>query len=129
MRVISASSKKKPEIKNSKFEYEGATEDDLSLLTQNIITYADTFLYEYPSNEIFFLTQKCFGAYMYLNWRTISDFLRAEQRYECAMNFVIALFKKANRFDLGVEGQEKELSEYVQMLCVEYINKKLGRMK
>lgn len=34
------------------------------------------------------------------------------------MIFLIALHKKANRFDLGVSGQEKELGEYIQMLCV-----------
>jgi hypothetical protein len=45
------------------------------------------------------------------------------------MIFLIALHKKANRFDLGVAGQEKELGEYIQMLCVDFINKKMGRMK
>lgn len=45
------------------------------------------------------------------------------------MIFLIALYKGANRFDLGVSGQEKELSEYIQMLCIDFINKKLGRMK
>ena len=42
------------------------------------------------------------------------------------MIFLIALHKKANRFDLGIEGQEKELAEYSQMLTIEYINKKLN---
>jgi len=45
------------------------------------------------------------------------------------MIFLIALYKGANRFDLGVANQEKELGEYIQMLCVDFINKKLGRMK
>ncbi len=45
------------------------------------------------------------------------------------MIFLIALHKKANRFDLGVAGQQKEISEYIQMLCIDFINKKLGRMK
>ena len=45
------------------------------------------------------------------------------------MIFLIALHKKANRFDLGVDGQEKELSDYIQMLCVDFINKKLGKLK
>jgi len=52
-----------------------------------------------------------------------------EQKYECAMIFLIALHKKANRFDLDVGGQEKELGEYIQMLCIEYVNKKLVRIK
>jgi hypothetical protein len=45
------------------------------------------------------------------------------------MIFLIALHKKANRFDLGIEGQEKELAEYSQMLTIEYINKKLGKIR
>ena len=93
------------------------------------LNYADTFVYEYPSNEIYFLSERQFGVYVYCNWRLIADLLKVEQKYECAMIFLIALHKKANRFNLGVEGQEKELSEYIQMLCIEYINKKLGRIK
>lgn len=45
------------------------------------------------------------------------------------MIFLTALYKKVNRFELGVVGQEKELNEYSQMLCIEYINKKLGKIK
>jgi len=45
------------------------------------------------------------------------------------MIFLIALHKKANRFDLSIEGQEKELAEYSQMLTIEYINKKLGKIR
>ena len=55
--------------------------------------------------------------------------LKVEQKFECAMIFLIAIYKHANRFDLGVVGQEKELSEYIQMLCIDFINKKLGKMK
>lgn len=108
----------------------GATEDDLLLLSQGkYLSFADTFLYEYPSNEIFFMTQRQFGVYVYCNWKLIADLLKVEQKYECAMIFLIALHKKANRFDLGVEGQEKEISEYIEMLSIEYINKKLGKIK
>lgn len=102
----------------------------MALLSQGRnLSYADTFLYEYPSNEIYFMTQKQFGVYVYCNWRLIADLLKVEQKYECAMIFLIALHKKANRFDLGVEGQEKELAEYSQMLTIEYINKKLGKIR
>ena len=108
----------------------GATEDDLLLLSQGkYLSFADTFLYEYPSNEIFFMTQRQFGVYVYCNWKLIADLLKVEQKYECAMIFLIAQHKKANRFDLGVEGQEKEISEYIEMLSIEYINKKLGKIK
>lgn len=51
------------------------------------------------------MAQKQFGVYVYCNWVLIADLLKVEQKYECAMIFLIALFKKANRFDLGVEGQ------------------------
>jgi hypothetical protein len=64
------------------------------------------------------MTQKQFGVYVYCNWRLIADLLKVEQKYECAMIFLIAMHKKVNRFDLGVEGQEKELREYGQMLSV-----------
>jgi hypothetical protein len=94
-----------------------------------IVTYADTFLYEYPSNEIYFLTEKHFGVYVYCNWKLIANILKVEQRYESAMIFLIAMFKKVNKFDLEIEGSEKELSEYVQMLSVDFINKKLGIIK
>jgi hypothetical protein len=55
----------------------GATEEELALLTQSkYLSYADTFLYEYPSNEIYFLTQSKFGVYVYCNWRLIADLLK-----------------------------------------------------
>ncbi len=30
--------------------------------------------------------------------------MRVQQKYECAMLFFIAIHKKANKFELGVEG-------------------------
>ena len=36
--------------------------------------------------------------------------MKVEQKYESAMLFLIAIYKKVNRFDLGVEGSETELS-------------------
>ena len=101
----------------------------MALLQGRNLSYADTFLYEYPSNEIYFMAQKQFGVYVYCNWVLIADLLKVEQKYECAMIFLIALYKKANRFDLGVAGQEKVLNEYSQKLCIEYISKKLGKVK
>lgn len=102
----------------------------MALLFQGkYVSYADTFLYEYPSNEIYFLTQRHFGVYVYCHWKLISDLLKVEQKFECAMIFLIALHKKANRFDLGVADQQKEIGEYIQMLCLDFISKKLGRMK
>lgn len=78
----------------------------MALLFQGkYVSYADTFLYEYPSNEIYFLTQRHFGVYVYCHWKLISDLLKVEQKFECAMIFLIALHKKANRFDLGVADQ------------------------
>ena len=67
-----------------------------------LVTYADTFEYEYPSNEIFFLTEKRFGIYLYCDWKIITNIMKVEQKYECAMLFLIAIYKKANKFDLGV---------------------------
>ena len=56
---------------------QGATEEDLALLSQGKnVSYADTFLYEYPSNEIYFLTQRQFGVYVYCHWKLISDLLK-----------------------------------------------------
>jgi hypothetical protein len=45
------------------------------------------------------------------------------------MIFLIALHKGANRFDLGVAGQQKELGEYIQLLTLDFIGKKLGRIR
>ena len=67
-------------------------------------------MYEHGSTEVFFLSDRQFGVYVYCNWRLIADLLKVEQKYECAMIFLIALHKKANIFHLGVEGQEKEVS-------------------
>ena len=41
------------------------------------------------------------------------------------MLFLIAIYKKANKFDLGVEGSESEMSETIQMLAIDYINKRI----
>ena len=86
----------------------GATEEDIAMWTQDrYVSYSNTFLYEYPSNEIYYLTERQFGVYVYCHWKLISDLLKVEQKFECAMIFLIALYKGANRFDLGVAGQEK----------------------
>ncbi len=39
---------------------------------------------------------------MYCDWQRISDHMKVEQRYESVMVFLIAIFKKANKFDLGM---------------------------
>ena len=52
-----------------------------------------------------------------------------EHKYECAMLFLIAIYKKANKFDLGVEGSESEMSETIQMLAIDYINKRIETLK
>ena len=37
--------------------------------------------------------------------------MKVEQKYECAMLFLIAIYKKANKFDLGVaDSSPQELS-------------------
>lgn len=60
----------------------GATEEDIALLTQGkYVSYSDTFLYEYPSNEIYYLTDRQFGVYVYCNWKLISDLLKVEQKF------------------------------------------------
>jgi len=44
------------------------------------------------------------------------------------MNFLIAMYRRSNRFDLGAVGNNKfdeELSEYVQSLTLEYLKVKL----
>jgi hypothetical protein len=45
------------------------------------------------------------------------------------MLFFIAVHKKANKFELGVEGCDAEIAETIQMLSIEYIQKKLGMVK
>jgi hypothetical protein len=47
---------------------------------------------------------------MYCDWKIIANIMKIEQKYESAMLFLIAIYKKANIFDLGVEGSETELS-------------------
>lgn len=60
----------------------GATEEDMALLSQGRnVCYADTFLYEYPSNEIYYLTQRKFGVYVYCHWKLIADLLKVEQKF------------------------------------------------
>ena len=39
---------------------------------------------------------------MYCDWQRISDHMKVEQRYESVMVFLIAIFKKVNKFDLGM---------------------------
>ncbi|MCB0371103.1 MAG: hypothetical protein KDD45_17215 [Bdellovibrionales bacterium] len=102
VRLISGGRKHMEMLRN------GATEEDIAMLTQGrYVSYSNTFLYEYPSNEIYYLTERQFGVYVYCHWKLISDLLKVEQKFECAMIFLIALYKGANRFDLGVAGQEK----------------------
>lgn len=66
------------------------------------MTYSDSFQYEYPSDEIYYLTEKQFGVYVYCDWQRISDHMKVEQRYESVMVFLIAVYKRANKFDLGM---------------------------
>lgn len=47
-----------------------------------------------------------FGVYVYCNWKLIADLLRIDRKYEECMLFLIAIHKKANKFDLGVKGSE-----------------------
>ena len=70
-----------------------------------------------------------FGVYHYCDWRVITKLMKIEHKYECAMLFLIAMHKKANKFDLGVEGSEAELSEAIQMLAIEYIQKRVEHIK
>jgi len=67
-----------------------------------LLSYANSFSYEYGSNEIYFLTEKQFGIYVYKNWKQICDYLKIEQKFEAAMLFLIALYHKENKFDLGL---------------------------
>jgi uncharacterized protein (UPF0333 family) len=78
--------------------------DQDNLKQTTLITYADTFEYEYPSKEIYFLTEKKFEIYQYCDWKIIVNFMSVQQKYESAMLFLIAIHKKVNIFDLGVEG-------------------------
>ncbi len=52
-----------------------------------------------------------------------------QQKFECAMLFLIAIHKKVNKFDLGVEGSEAQISETIHVLAMEYIKKKLEMLK
>ena len=89
--------------------------------------------------------------YVYCDWQRISDHMKVEQRYESVMVFLIAIYKKANKFDLGmgdptahkqmyklepdseehqlVKLKEKQLSEYIQLLCIEFITNKLLKIR
>ncbi len=55
-----------------------------------------------------------FGVYIYCNWKLIADLLRIDRKYEECMLFLIAIHKKANKFDLGVANSEKDISTYIQ---------------
>jgi len=47
------------------------------------------------------------------------------------MNFLIAMYRRSNRFDLGAIGNNKfdeELSEYLQTLTLEYLKIKLQKL-
>jgi hypothetical protein len=88
---------------------------------KNIITFADCFTYQYPGTEIYYLVDNekfNFGVYVYCNWKLISDLLRLDKKYEECMLFLIAIYKKANKFDLGVEGSSEEISKYIQDLTI-----------
>ena len=45
------------------------------------------------------------------------------------MLFLIAIHKKANKFDLGVKGSEIQLAKYIQQLAIEFINSVIGKFK
>ena len=45
------------------------------------------------------------------------------------MLFLIAIHKKANKFDLGVKGSEEELGRYIQEMAIEFINRVIGKFK
>ena len=50
---------------------------DFDLMNKEaLVTYADTFQYEYPSDEIYYLTDKQFGVYVYCDWQRISDHMK-----------------------------------------------------
>lgn len=77
--------------------------------------------------------------------------MKVEQRYESVMVFLIAIFKKVNKFDLGMGDpthnkqqftleedsndfkmkkiREKQLSEYIQLLSIEFITNKLLKIR
>lgn len=69
-----------------------------------LLTYAHTFEYEYPNRQISFLSQKKYEAYLYNDWRVLYEMMKVQQKYESLMLFMIAIHKKANKFDFGVEG-------------------------
>lgn len=88
---------------------------------------------------------------MYCDWQRISDHMKVEQRYESVMLFLIAIYKKVNKFDLGMgdptqnknkfqlqedtvefqaqQFREKQLSEYIQLLTIEFISNKLLKIR
>ena len=48
------------------------------------------------------------------------------------MNFLIALYNKANRFDLGFKHTPESfssLSQYIQKIAMEYVQTKFGKYK
>lgn len=70
-------------------------------------TYSHSFSYSYGSNEIYFITERQFGIFVYKNWKQICDHLKIEQKFESAMLFLIALYHIENRFDLGLQVPEE----------------------
>jgi hypothetical protein len=55
-----------------------------------------------------YLSDQQLKVYVYCNWKQICDLLkRQEENYSSAMNFLIALYRRANRFDLGVTSNNK----------------------
>lgn len=58
--------------------------------------------------------------------------LKLNQNYISAMNFIIALFKKANRFQLGMKHSQKDkasLSEYIHDISIEYVKQKFLKIE
>ena len=97
-----------------------------------IVTYAESFSQYYESSEVYFLTERAFGVYQYKNWKQICESLKTQQKYEAAMRFLIALYLKVNRFDMGMQHGEGnynyDLSEYSKILAVEFLEKKLSNL-
>jgi hypothetical protein len=75
------------------------------------------------------LTEKKLEIYQYCDWKLIVNFMSVQHKYESAMLFLIAIHKKVNIFDLGVEGCEGEISDTIHMLAIEYINKIVSNIK
>jgi len=55
---------------------------------------------------------------LYNDWRVIYEMLKVQQKYESLMLFLIAIHKKANKFDFGVDGTEGEMDEKIQILVL-----------